>query len=246
MFNINDIIQAAHGGAAIDNIAAQFGLSPDQARSAVDALVPALSKGLQNQASDPAALGNIVNAVAGEGPHKDAFATPEAAFSEPAVQQGASVAGQVFGSGQTLNDIIAHAAQVSGVSPQILQQLLPSLTAIVMGGLFHSMQNQGLGGILGQLANAASSGGLGNIFGQSGTGQPQGGLGGLVGGLIGGLFGGNRPAAVGDVPGGTPSPQMQAGLESLTKMFEPGVQVPDARNRALDDILGQPTSPGPG
>ena len=44
------------------------------------------------------------------------------------------------------------AAATSGVGQAILKQMLPVIASIVMGGLFKSVNNQGLGGILGQFA----------------------------------------------------------------------------------------------
>ena len=45
--NLNDIIQAAQGGQGVANLATQFGLTPDQAQAAVQALTPAFSTALQ-------------------------------------------------------------------------------------------------------------------------------------------------------------------------------------------------------
>ena len=44
--NLNDIIQSAQGGQGINNIAQQFGISPEQAQAAIQAMLPGLSHGL--------------------------------------------------------------------------------------------------------------------------------------------------------------------------------------------------------
>ncbi len=61
MFNLSDILQSAQGGQAIDNIAQRFGLSPEQAQAAVQALIPAISAGLTKAATNPqhARLGHL-------------------------------------------------------------------------------------------------------------------------------------------------------------------------------------------
>jgi hypothetical protein len=106
-----------------------------------------------------------------------------------------------------------------------------------MGGLFHSMNSQGMGGILGQLAGAANSpGGLGSILGQATGGAQQpagGGLGGLVSNVLGGLFGGS---------GATQSTALQAGLNTLNSMFNAGVQVSQTHQQGLSDILSTLTN----
>jgi hypothetical protein len=45
--NILETIVGAQNGAAVDNLAAQFGLRPEQASAAVSALLPALAAGFQ-------------------------------------------------------------------------------------------------------------------------------------------------------------------------------------------------------
>lgn len=264
MFSISDIIGNAQGGNAIANLAQQFGLSQEQAQSAVDALVPAVSSGLQKQASDPAALGNVVSTVAADGAHKEAFADPQAAFSPQSTQLGGNLLEQIFGAGKT-GAVAQQASQVSGVSPDILQQMLPVIMSMVAGGLFHGMQNQGLGGILGQLAGSLGGGGgaggglggiLGSLIGGGGTAPQQtvpdpapaqpasgGGIGGMIGSVLGGLFGGNKsePAPQPQSPAGGGGGGLQGGLESLINMFQPGQRVPPEQQRQVDDILDRKT-----
>lgn len=259
MFSISDIIGNAQGGEAIANLARQFGLSEEQAKSAVDALVPAVSTGLRQQASDPAALGNVVSTVAADGPHKEAFADPQAAFSAESQQQGGNLLEQIFGAGKT-NDVARHAAQVSGVSPDIIQQMLPAIMSMIAGGLFHGMQNRGLGGILGQLAGSlgGGGGGLGGMLGSligGGRTAPQpadptpqessgGGIGGMIGSVLGGLFGGDKsepaphqPRETDGAPAGGAQGGLQAGLDSLIDMFQSGKHVPAEQQRDVDSIL---------
>jgi hypothetical protein len=55
--NLSDIIQSAQGGQGLQNLAAEFGLSPEQTEAAMQAIIPALSHGLQRASQDPGALG---------------------------------------------------------------------------------------------------------------------------------------------------------------------------------------------
>jgi len=70
--NLNDIIQAAQGGQGVANLGAQFGLTPEQAQAAVQALTPAFSTALQKVTSDPSSLGGIVSHLA-SGVHQASF-----------------------------------------------------------------------------------------------------------------------------------------------------------------------------
>jgi hypothetical protein len=227
--NLNDIIQAAQGGQGINNIASQFGLTPEQAQAAVQALLPALSKGLQGATQNPGALGGILSELT-SGAHATSYSDPSQTGTAASV--GGGVLGQIFGSSQVTQQIGQQASRVSGVDPQIIEQMLPAVASILMGGLAHHMGSQGMGGILGELAGA--------LNGSAATsGQPQatndasGGMfGGLVGSVLGGLFGGGGAATA-----GTSSPGLQAGLNSLINVLAPGVQVPQAHDEALNSIM---------
>ena len=229
--NLNDIIQAAQGGQGVNNLAAQFGLTPDQAQAAVQAAIPAFSQGLQGATQDPNGLGGILGHLTA-GVHQASYADPNQAGA--ATGAGGDVLGQIFGSSQVTSQISQQVSQASGISPQIIQQMMPVIASLVMGGLAHQMNSQGLGGVLGQLANAATQpGGLGSILGGAAAGQagePQSGggmLGGLLNSVLGGLLGG----------GGAQSSTLQNGLNSLNEMLQPGVQSPPGHEEGISDIL---------
>ena len=252
MFNLNDIIQNAQGGQAIGNLAQQFGLSPQQAQTAISSLLPGLSMGFNNVAQNPGGLGGILGQML-NGANADAFNSPNVAANN--AQVGGDILGQLFGQGAT-GQLAQQAAQASGVSANILNQMLPVLASIVMGGMFHSMQNQGLGGVLGQLAGAVLRGGQGMGGAMPGQ-QPgvQGGLGGTgmggLGDILGKVFGGGGmgQTAPAGIPGGLfpqtsqqPGVQGQAiqlGLDTLSKMFQHGTQVAQEHQTGLQNIFNQ-------
>jgi hypothetical protein len=229
--NLNDIMQAAQGGQGINNIAAQFGLTPEQAQAAIQASMPAFSQGLQRLGQDPNALGGVLSHIAND-VHQGSFQDPAQA-SAAANGVGGDALSQIFGTPQVTAQIGQRISQASGVSPEIIQSMMPVVASILMGGLSHSMNSQGLGGVLGQLASAATApGGLGSVLEGSTaqTGQ-SGGLGGLIGSVLGGLMGGGQSAA-------TPqSSSLQAGLNNLTNMFESGVQADPSHEQGIGDVL---------
>jgi hypothetical protein len=229
--NLNEIMQAAQGGQGINNLAAQFGLTPEQTQAAVQAAMPAFSQGLQRLGQDPNALGGVLNHIASD-THQGSFADPSQATAIGG-SAGGDVLGQIFGSPQVTSQISQRISQASGVSPQVIQDMMPVIASILMGGLSHSMHSQGFGGVLGQLANAITApGGLGSVLGggagQSGQG---GGLGGLIGGVLGGLLGGGQGGA------NPQASQMQEGLNKLTNMFESGVSADPSHEQGISDIL---------
>jgi hypothetical protein len=234
MMNLNDIMQAAQGGQGVNNLASQFGLTPEQTQAAIQAMIPAFSTGLQRTAQDPTGLGGILSQLT-SGIHQGSFTDPTQTTA--AGGAGGGVLGQIFGSPQITAQLSQQAAKVSGVNPQIIQQMMPIVASMLMGGLFHSMTSQGLGGILGQLAGAANSPtGLGPAINQTGAAQSSGGLGGMLGNMLGGLFGGGSAGA------NPQSAALQAGLNTLNSMFQAGVQVSQTHQQGLSDILSSLTS----
>jgi hypothetical protein len=230
--NLNDIMQAAQGGQGVNNLAAQFGLTPEQTQAAIQAMMPAFSMGLQKTAQDPSGLGGILSQLT-SGAHEGSFADPNQASA--ASDAGGGVLGQIFGSPQVTAQLSQQASKMSGVDPQVIQRMMPIVASMLMGGLFHHMNSQGMGGVLGQLANAVNTPGAAPA--QPDGAQPTGGLfGSLFGGVLGGMFGGGGGAA------NAQSAAMQAGLSTLTSMLQAGVQVAETHQQGLSDILNSLTS----
>jgi hypothetical protein len=222
MFNLSEIVQNAQDGKAVENLAQQFGITPDQAQSAVQALIPAISTGLLQKAAQPGELGSIISAIT-DPAHQAAFSDPDAAQSEATVQKGSDTVSDMFGSSHIANQIAQQASSVTGLRPDVLMQMLPVLVSIILGGLAKSAQNQGFGGMLGQLAAAAEQGNLGTQAGAGG-----GGLMGMLSSLLGGLFGGSSSTS------GT-----QSTMDNLTKMFQPGSLPAEISQSGLTDQIGK-------
>ena len=233
--NLNDIIQTAQGGQGVNNLASQFGLSPDQAQSAIQAMIPAFSTGLQNAVQDPASLGGLLTHLA-SGAHLGSYADPSQATA--ATGAGGAALGQIFGSQQIVAQLAQHASQISGVDAQTIEQMMPVVASMLVGGLTHSLNSQGLGGVIGELASAATApGGLASTLEQAAAGSGSGGLfGGLVGSVLGGLFGGSQQAAAPQAGAAEPS-ALQAGLSSLTNMLQSGVQASPDQQQGLNGIF---------
>jgi hypothetical protein len=237
MNNLIEMMMQAQGGNAMQNMARQFGLAPEQAQSAVESLLPAFQVGMQNQADSIDGLQKMIQMFGG-GQHADNFDADGDGIPDNAVEQGNDVLGQLFGNKDVSRAVAAHAEATSGVSSAILKQMMPVIASMLMGGMFKGATNNGLGGLMGQ----AMQGGLGNMMGQMmGGGQqqaqtqnPMGGLmGGMLSNLFGGLLGGAKPAP--------PPPQdpMMAGLDMLKGMFQSGQQVQQTQMDGLQQIFQQ-------
>ena len=174
MLPLFDMLAQAQNGQGMELLAKQFNLSQQQAQLAVEALLPAFSQGLKRNTADPSGLGSFLSAMA-SGDHAKYFENAGNAFSAQGVRQGNDVLGQLFGSKDLSRAVAAQAAQATGIGQQVLQQMLPVIASMVMGGLFKQSTNQ---------MPAAGAAGAGNnplaeIIEQM---MKQGGLGGMLGG----------------------------------------------------------------
>jgi hypothetical protein len=228
MMNLFEMMTQAQGGNAVDNMARQFGLAPEQAQSAMEALLPAFQMGMQRQAESTDGL-----QMFGGGQHSGFHDADGDGIPDNAQEQGNDVLGQLFGSKDVSRAVASQASAMSGVSDSILKQMLPVMASMLMGGMFKGAMGNGLGGLMGQ----AMQGGLGGMMGQQQPQQQQAGgglLGGLLGNLMGGMMGGGRQQ---------PPPQQQdpmmAGLDMLKGMFQTGQTVQRSQMDGLQQIFEQ-------
>ena len=136
-----DMLTQAQNGNGMQALAQQYGLSMQQTQAAVAALLPAFSQGLQRNTADPYGLGAFMTAMA-SGQHAKYFEDATRAFSPQGVDEGNGILGHLFGSKDLSRAVASQAAQASGVSQQILQQMLPAIASMVMGGLFKQTTSQ--------------------------------------------------------------------------------------------------------
>lgn len=256
MMNLFEMMQAAQGGNAMNNLANQFNLTPSQTQNAVEALLPALSMGLQRQTQSPDMFSSLAGMMM-NGQHGAAFDADGDGIPDHLQQGGKEVLGQLFGSRQVTQAVAQQAALASGVTSSILQKMLPVIASMVIGGLFKSASNQGLGDILGQLAGGMMGGGqqqAGSQTGNNPLGDLLGGLLGAGGAAAGGANSGGMPAGlpgglgdlIGKMMGGGQSATQPSqggfdpaalGLESLTNMFNTGRQVQEDHQNNLQSIF---------
>lgn len=127
MFNPLEMFQA-QGEAGLQAMAQQFGLTTEQTARAFEALMPALTLGLQRSVGmDPSSFTRM-------------FGMPEAA--RPAAPQGLEALGQMFGSAQLMQAVLRQASATSGVGAQVLRQMLPMMAGAVVASIVHVMLNQ--------------------------------------------------------------------------------------------------------
>jgi len=156
MFNLFDLMRAAQGGAAMENMARQFGLSVDQTRRALEALMPAFALGFQRSAADPMGFSNLLRTM-GSGQYANFFDQPGLAFTPRARNEGNTILAQLFGP-EVSRQVAEQTAAWAGVAPEIMKQMMPAVAAMLMGGLFRSAASEGLADLFEQFAKALRGG----------------------------------------------------------------------------------------
>jgi hypothetical protein len=176
-----DMLLGAHGGGATDLLARRFGISPEQATSAVSALAPALASGIQQHAASEGGLQSLLGALLG-GQHQQYVEDAEAVNRPDTVADGNAILGHVLGSKDVSRQVAAQASQQTGLGADLLKQMLPVVAAMTMGVLSKQTADQsgnqapGGGGMLGT---------LGSLLGGGQGSSPTGALMGILGRLMG-------------------------------------------------------------
>jgi hypothetical protein len=215
--NLMDMIMAAAGGQAPQQVGQQFGLDQNQSQSAIVALLPAISSALKQNTASPQGLAGLLGALE-RGSHDQYLDNPEQLAAPAAVNEGNAILGHLFGSKDVSRAVAGRAAKKSGVGADVLKKMLPMVAMMAMG----SLGKQTKGGAI----SGAMKGALGQMAMQQlmGGGAKSGGLGGLLGGLLGG---GARKAQ---------AQQQQAhqqGMGLIGKMLDA-----DGDGNTMDDIIG--------
>jgi hypothetical protein len=157
MFNLLDLMRAAQGGAAMENMSRQFGLSIDQTRRSMEALMPAFALGFQRSATDPTGFANLLRMM-GSGQYAGFFEQPAMAFSPRARNEGNDILGTLFGP-EVSRQVAEQAAAWAGVAPEMMRQMMPTVATMLMGGLSKSAASEGLADMFEQFAQALRGGG---------------------------------------------------------------------------------------
>lgn len=155
------------GQAFTESLAKQFGLSTDQSRKAMEALMPAFWIAMQQQAARPDNLMRFFSGMTGQ---SMPFGTM-GGFSNPFMPSGFGAGfGSGFGSGfntpssedfttmlfggpELRRAIAEQAAQWSGVNATIVQQMIPAIATSMMASFMALMTSGEQGGLLGQFMN---------------------------------------------------------------------------------------------
>jgi hypothetical protein len=156
--SILDSIVGASNGAAVQQLAKQFGIPPEQAAAAVGALMPAVAGGLKRNADvDESKLASALTT----GAHERYLDQPDALTKPETALDGNAILGHIFGNKEASREVATNASQKTGIDPAILKKMLPIVAAMAMGALAKQTKSGGAG----MQSGTAGKGGIGAMLG---------------------------------------------------------------------------------
>ncbi|MEH6826774.1 DUF937 domain-containing protein [Parasphingorhabdus sp.] len=185
---IMDMLQQSGG---IGTMAKELGINESVAETGAAALLPAILGGFKKTAqAQPGGLDGLdglLGQLGGGGLLDSVLAT-----QPTPVAKGNEVLGQIFGSKEVSRTVAAGAEQQTGISSDLLKQMLPVVAMMVTGYMAKQSGDStgnggGLGGLIGGLlggGNKASSSGLGSLLDLNGDGNPLDDIIGMAGKLV--------------------------------------------------------------
>ncbi|MEO8349503.1 MAG: DUF937 domain-containing protein [Acidobacteriota bacterium] len=175
--NLVETILNQQNGAAVRQIESQFGLEPQQSRSAIEALVPALAVGLQQNAQSAGGLQELLAALSSGG-HEQYVEDPTMLERAETLEDGNGILSHVFGNKEVSRQVASRAAKQTGLGADLLKRMLPMVATLVMGTLARRTSQAGAQG-------TTESGGAGGLMGLLGGALDQNRDGSMVDDVIG-------------------------------------------------------------
>ena len=157
--NLIETILKAGGGAIVKQLGQNLGLNQSDTQSAIGKLIPALSRGLQNNISSGKGIEGLIQALTKSNPEQYLQTerlnteTPE---GDP-IKDGNDILGAIFGSKDVSRNVAGHAAQETGIDSAILKKMLPMLATLVIGFIVQKSTQDSSSGI-GSLIKSLQSG----------------------------------------------------------------------------------------
>lgn len=194
--NLMEMLLGSEASGAREQLGGQLGLNQDQTNSALKALIPALSAGLQSNTQKPGGLEALLGALS-KGSHDQYLDQPQRLREPESIMDGNAILGHLLGSKDMSRSVASAASQKTGISDQLLKMALPMIASMVMGSLSKQTKNpsvaEQLMGALGGTSQTQQSQSLGlndllgAVMGGGTTQQSQqssGGMGGMLGRLL--------------------------------------------------------------
>ena len=149
-----ELLNAPEGRAFVAEVARLHGLEPKAAAAAVAGLIPELVNGLERNTLSRGGLADLLKALASGG--HDRYLGAPSILGDPGIMaDGEKILGHLFSSEASARRSLGFVESETGVSRNILWQILPGVAALLIGWLAKSARG-GLGDVLSKLPGGAA------------------------------------------------------------------------------------------
>lgn len=141
MLPLFELMMKAENGKALEALGRQFNLAQEQTAQAVAALMPAFSAAFKRQSGTPFDFMKLMQQAA-SGNYATYFEDLTRAFTPKGMSDGQAALGAIFGSEEIAKAVADQAARFTGLSQDVMKQMMPALADTMMGGLIKQMTGQ--------------------------------------------------------------------------------------------------------
>ncbi len=148
--NILESLIGNQSAGVVSELAKQLGVEESQARAAASQLIPALTRGIKNNAASDGGLSSLVSALQ-NGNHHNYLDNLSSLGQASTVEEGNSILGHIFGSKDVSRNIANYSANQAGLTSGLMKKALPILAPLVLSALSKKLLGKGnnSGGIFG-------------------------------------------------------------------------------------------------
>jgi hypothetical protein len=153
---LENLLSVGNGG-ALKQLTGQFGITTDQATSAISAITPALAGGLKEKLSSGDGPSSEISKLIMGGSLNRLVDDPKSLASPSTLEQGKSLLRMVFG-GSDLSKVTSTVAEKSGISSGVVTSMLPIVMSLLAGFLSKNATS-GNSSLVDLVSSMASGGG---------------------------------------------------------------------------------------
>jgi hypothetical protein len=145
-----EILTTGAGQGSLGKLTGELGLGTTELGSLMNAVTPALTRGLQRQMQTADGMAAVKSAL-GSGNHQRYLDDPSLMSAAETRTDGNKILGHIFGSKDVSRNVAAQAASSTGIDPGLIKKALPLLAGLAMGAISkgsdsgRSLESVGLG-----------------------------------------------------------------------------------------------------
>ena len=143
--NILESLIGSQSANVVSELARQLGVNESQASAAAGQLIPALTRGIKNNASTDGGLSSLINALQ-KGNHHNYLDNTSMLGQNSTIQEGNSILGHIFGNKDVSRNVANYGAQQAGLSSSLMKKALPVLAPLVLSALSKGLLGKGKSG----------------------------------------------------------------------------------------------------